>query len=87
METFCTHPSLTSFSPPMLHTFSSDQSSLAERGRDGTGFGISTVLGKLISAIFVLIFALGWSLLSYLPHFFLFYELMVGNLVFIHVES
>ncbi|KAJ8629182.1 hypothetical protein MRB53_022505 [Persea americana] len=48
----------------MLHTFSSDQSSLAERGRDGTGFGISTVLGKLISAIFVLIFALVGSLIG-----------------------
>ncbi|RWR84506.1 NEP1-interacting-like protein 1 [Cinnamomum micranthum f. kanehirae] len=69
METFCTHPSLTSFNPPMFHT--SDQSSLAERGRDGAGFGVSTVgfgvstvLGKLISAIFVFIFALVGSLIG-----------------------
>lgn len=83
MERICSHPSLISFSPPpMFYASSSAQITLAERGRNSSGFGVSSILGKLICAIFTFFFALGWSLLSHIS--FIAFLLIIGWLVGIY---
>ncbi|XXG59845.1 hypothetical protein AAC387_Pa04g1858 [Persea americana] len=72
MERFCAHPTPTSYLSPTLFPSSSSALSIwAERGRDVNSFGVSSLLGKFISAIFTILFALVGSLIGAMTGAFL----------------